>query len=85
MTTEKYITIPRLAEILGVSRIAVYQRVKKGHIPAVKVGKTYVITDKTVTEILGKRTSKKVKARIDAVVGRTMQEYGELLRKLGRE
>jgi len=27
---EKYITIPELAKILGVSRIAIYNRVKKG-------------------------------------------------------
>jgi len=35
---EKYITIPELAKILGVSRIAIYNRVKKGEIPATKAG-----------------------------------------------
>ncbi|MFQ5992863.1 MAG: helix-turn-helix domain-containing protein, partial [Nitrospiraceae bacterium] len=45
MTREKYITIPELAKLLGVSRIAIYNRVKKGQIPATKIGRTYVITD----------------------------------------
>ena len=85
MSTEKYITIPELAKLLGVSRIAIYQRVKKGQIPATKIGKTYVITDKTVTEILGKKVSQKGKARIDAAVHKTVQEYGEVLKQLGRE
>lgn len=39
----KYISIPQYAEALGISRIAVYQRVKKGIIPAKKIGRNYVI------------------------------------------
>ena len=45
MDHAKYITIPELAKLLGVSRIAIYKRVKKGQIPATKIGRTYVITD----------------------------------------
>jgi excisionase family DNA binding protein len=85
MAEEKYVTIPELAELLGVSRIAIYKRVKKGQIPAVKIGRTYVIRDRTVQEILGKKTSTKGKKRIDAAVRRTVREYGEVLKKLGGE
>jgi len=85
MEKEKYITIPQLAELLGVSRIAVYNRVKKGEIPATKIGRTYVITDKTIASILGKAVTGKGKKRIDAAVLRTVREYGEVLKKLSKE
>ena len=85
MANEKYITIPELAKLLGVSRIAIYRRVKKGQIPAVKVGRTYAITDRTILDILGKKISVKGKKRIDSAVRRTVREYGEVLKKLGRE
>jgi len=86
MTPEKkYTTVPELARILGVSRIAVYNRVKKGQIPATKIGKTYIITDENVADILGNKVTDRGKARIDAAVRKTVQEYGEVLKKLGRE
>jgi excisionase family DNA binding protein len=85
MTTEKYITIPELAKLLGVSRIAIYNRVKKGQIPATKVGRTYVITDKTIATVLGKRVTPKGKERIGAAVNKTVAEYGEVLKQLSRE
>ena len=85
MTTEKYITIPELAKLLGVSRIAIYNRVKKGQIPAKKIGRTYIITDKTVTDILGREVTAKERELIDAAVDRTVREYGEVLKLLGKE
>jgi len=85
MVNEKYITIPELAKLLGVSRIAIYNRVKKGQIPATMVGKTYVITDQTIGNILGKKVTKKGKRKIDAAVRKTVREYGEVLKQLGKE
>ncbi|MCX5801501.1 MAG: helix-turn-helix domain-containing protein [Candidatus Eisenbacteria bacterium] len=85
MAKEKYFTIPELAKLIGVSRIAIYNRVRKGQIRAMKIGKTYVITDRTLTDVLGKKTSGKGKKRIDAAVRRTVLEYGEVLKNLSRE
>ena len=85
MAHEKYITIPELAKLLGVSRIAVYKRVKKGEIPATKTGRTYVITDQTIAEILGKEVTSEGKERIDAAVRRTVREYGSVLKQLAQE
>jgi excisionase family DNA binding protein len=85
MTNEKYITIPELAKLLGVSRIAIYNRVKKGQIPATKIGRTYVITDKTIANILGKKVTEKRKKRIDVAVHKIVREYGEVLKQLGKE
>jgi len=85
MAHEKYLTIPELAKLLGVSRIAIYNRVKKGQIPAEKIGRTYVITDQTIATILGKEVTKRGKERIDAAVRKTVQEYGEVLKQFARE
>ena len=85
MPKEKYITIPELARLLGVSRIAVYNRVKKGQIPAIKIGKTYAIKDQTIADILGKKVTARGKKRIDAAVQKTVREYGEVLKRLGKE
>jgi excisionase family DNA binding protein len=85
MANEKYFTIPELAKLLGVSRIAIYNRVKKGQIPATKIGRTYVITDHTIANILGKKVTRRGKERIDAAVRRTVREYGEVLKQLGKE
>lgn len=85
MSKERYLTIPELAKLLGVSRIAIYNRVKKGQIPASKIGKTYLITDETIANILGEEVTRSGKKRIDAAVRKTVQEYGEVLKKLGKE
>ncbi len=85
MAKERYLTIPELAKLLGVSRIAIYNRVKKGQIPATKIGRTYIITDQTIANILGKGVTRGGKKRIDAAVRKTVREYGEVLKQLGKE
>jgi excisionase family DNA binding protein len=85
MINGSYVTIPQLAKLLGVSRIAIYKRVKKGQIPATKIGRMYVITDKTIANILGKEVTETGKKQIDAAIDKTVREYGEVLKKLGRE
>ena len=54
MKKSEYLTIPQLAKILGVSRIAGYRKVKKGQIKAVKIGRTFAIPQKQIAAILGK-------------------------------
>lgn len=83
MPEEKFITIPQLAQLLGVSRITVYNRVKKGQIPATRVGRSYIINDKIIAEIMGKSVSAAGKKKIDAAIDKTVKEYGEVLKQLG--
>ncbi|GAG51297.1 unnamed protein product, partial [marine sediment metagenome] len=54
MKKGEYITIPQLANILGLSRVAVYKKVKKGQIKAVRIGRNFAIDRKYVLNILGK-------------------------------
>ena len=85
MKSDKYLTIRELADILGISRIAVYKRVKKGRIKAVRIGRNYAIPKKYVAFILGKALNSKNKKEIDKAIKRTIKEYGEVLKLLGRE
>ncbi len=82
---KQYLTIPELAKILGISRIAVFKKVKKGTIRATKMGKTYMIPAKDIIGILGDTLTEKDKERVDEVIKKTIAEYGETLKKLAKE
>ncbi|MGD8535949.1 MAG: helix-turn-helix domain-containing protein [Candidatus Aminicenantes bacterium] len=85
MDTGKYLTVSQLAEILGVSRIAVHKRIKNGDIKAEKIGKMYAIPKSYVSEILGQTLSESRKKIIKKAVHKAVKEYGEVLIKLGNE
>lgn len=85
MKDKPYITIAQLAKILGISRIAVYKKVKKGQIEAIKIGKIYAISQKNIVDILEKSLKEADKKQIIAAVKKTVKDYGEVLRLLGRE
>ncbi len=85
MEKRRYISIAELAGILGISRIAVYKKVRKGEIEAVRIGRSFAIPEKYAEVILGRALSEKDKKEIDKAVKKTVKEYGEVLRLLGRE
>ena len=85
MEKSEFITIPQLARLLGLSRIAVYNKVKSGEIKAVRIGRTYAINTKDIADILGKTLTQKSKEEIDQAIKKTIDEYGEVLRLLGQE
>ena len=85
MKESEYISIAQFAKVLGISRIAVYQKIKKGQIKAIRIGRSFAIPKKYLTDITGKTLGEKDKKIIDEAVKKTFQEYGELLKLLGRE
>jgi len=82
---KKYISIPEMAKMLGISRIAVYKKVKNGKINATKIGRNFAIPIKYISNVLGKELGIKDKLEIDEAVKRTVKEYGEVLKLLGKE
>ncbi len=84
MKNTQFISIQELANILGISRIAVYKKIKKGQIKAMKIGRNFAIPKKYVDHILGRTLSAKDKQSIDKAIKRTVREYGETLKLLGR-
>lgn len=85
MKSKEFLTIPQLAKILGLSRIAVYNKVKRGEIGAVRIGRTFAIPKDRLAAMLGKTLREEAKKEIDRAVKKTVTEYGEVLRLLGNE
>lgn len=83
--TSQFITTLELAKLLDISRIAVFKKIKKGEIKASKIGRNYAIDKKDLPEIFGKVLNKEDKQTIEKAVKKTIKEYGETLRLLGKE
>jgi len=85
----KYVSIQELADMLGISRIAVFKKIKKGQIPAERIGRSHAISRENVDKIinssdLGILTEDK-KEKIKQAVERVVREYGKTLMLLGKE
>lgn len=85
MDNKSFLTVKKLADILGISRIAVFKKIKKGEIKAIRIGKIYAIPKKELGIITGTTLTDKDKTIIDRAVKKTVSEYGETLRLLGRD
>jgi len=86
---EGYLSVAELAKELGISRIAVFKRIKKGQIPAERVGRAFVISAEVANDILNKKTDEILtadkKEEIEKAVHKVVEEYGETLKLLGKE
>ena len=84
-----YISVAELAKTLGISRVAVFKRIKKGQISAQKIGRSYAISTADVNDIVQGINSRVLteerKKSIKKAVEKTVKEYGETLRLLGKE
>ena len=85
MENKEFITTAELAKILGISRISVFKRIKRGQIKAIRVGRNFIIPKDSLPEVLGQVLSKKNKSEIETAVKKTVREYGQTLRLLGNE
>ncbi len=78
-------TTSEVAKLLGISRIAVFRKIKLGKIKAKKIGRNYVIPKNELGEILGSVLTKSLKRQIEKAVDKTVHEYSEALKLLGAE
>ncbi len=82
MKNKKFLSTIELAKILGISRIAVYKKIKNNEIKAIKVGRNFVIDKKDLGNILGKELTEKEKKEIEKAVKKVVEEYRETLKLL---
>lgn len=82
---KEYLTTAQLAKMLGISRVSVFRKIKTGEIKAVKIGRNYAIESKDVPEILGTKLNQNSADLVTRAVHKTVKEYGETLRLLGKE
>lgn len=85
INNKEFISTIELARLLGISRQAVAEKIKAGKIKAQKSGRVYVIQKKDLPEILGEVLTEGNKRQIDEAVQKTVKEYGETLKLLGKE
>jgi len=89
MEKKDYLSIAQAAKVLGISRIAVYKKVKKGEIKAIRIGKMVAIPQGEIkaktSSIKGSPLKEAEKENIRKAVEKTVKDYGEVLKKLGAE
>ncbi len=74
-----------VAKLLGISRVAVFKKIKSGEIKAAKIGRNFVVDKNDFPEILGSTLGKNRQRIIENAVKKTVREYGETLKLLGKE
>ncbi|MFA5936861.1 MAG: helix-turn-helix domain-containing protein [Candidatus Paceibacterota bacterium] len=82
---KNYYSAPEVAKFLGVSRVAIFKKIKSGQIHAEKIGRNYIIPREEYEAILGLFVPERRKKDIENTVERVFKKYGPALRKLGKE
>ncbi|MBI5220350.1 MAG: excisionase family DNA-binding protein [Candidatus Liptonbacteria bacterium] len=82
---QEFLSTTELAKVLGISRIAVFKKIRSGEIEAQKVGRNYAIPKNNVLQAVGAVLGDNKKRQIERAVQRAVAEYGEAFRLLGRE
>lgn len=84
MIENEFISTIEAAQILGVSRVTVFNMVKDGRLKAKKVGRNYIIRRRDLGDIF-KNLSSKEKQKTSSAVKRVVHDYSETLKLLGNE
>lgn len=74
-----------VAKIIGISRQAVLKKIKNGQLSADKNGRNFIINKSDLPEILGNTLTAGKKEEIEKSVNKTVREYEETLKLLGKE
>lgn len=85
MSDNNLLSTTEAAKILGISRVAVFKKIKSGEIKAKKVGRNFVIAQEDIHEAMGTALGASKKRTIEDSVRKSVKEYGEALRLLGKE
>jgi len=82
---KKFLSTTEVALLLGISRQAVFKKIKAGQLPAEKIGRNFFIYNKELSEIISGKLTGAMKKEIEKAVEKTIDEYGETLRLLGQD
>jgi len=82
---KNYFTVKELADLIGVSRVAVFNKIKLGKIKAEKIGRNYIIYKEDLPDMLNTSLSSADKEKIEKGVRKVLKDYGETIKMLGKE
>lgn len=85
MKDNEFISTAELAKLLGVSRVTVFKKIKSGNIKAQRAGRSFIIARTDLPEILKTVVKKDERHQIEQAVKKTIHDYKETLRLLGKE
>ena len=85
LKNKEFYSSGELAKLLGISRIAVFKKIRSGQIKAEKIGRNYIIPKSELNAVLGTIVPPEKQKNINNAVARTVSDYGETLKMLGRE
>ncbi len=86
MNNEKeFFSTTEVAKILGISRTAILKKITSGQLKAQKIGHNYVVRIDDLPIKHGGKLTEEKKEIIDAAISKTVKDYGEALKLLGRE
>lgn len=80
-----FVSTSEAAKILGISRVAVFNKIKLGKIEATKIGRNFVIRKRDVLKAAGELLTSGQKRNINKAVERATKQYGEAFKRLGKE
>jgi len=81
---KEFLSTSEVAKLLGISRIAVFKKIQSGDMRARKIGRNFAV-DRKDLDVLGTVLRNNKKQEIERAVQKTVTEYGETLRLLGKE
>jgi excisionase family DNA binding protein len=78
------LSVAEAGKVLGYSRQHVLRLINAGEIPAQKIGRSFVIRRESLGGVYKTITGAE-KTQIDRAVSKIVREYGDTLRRLGKE
>lgn len=85
MKNKDFLSTAEVAKLLGISRVAVFKKIKSGQIKARKEGRNFVISLKDLPGAFGAFVGPGQEKEIKDAVDRAVRQYGEVFKLLGRE
>lgn len=79
------LSVMEVAGILNITRQAVLKKIKSGELIARKVGRSYIIRKEDLSIQDGGEMTIHKKEVVDEAVKKTIRDYGETLKLLGKE
>lgn len=82
---KNYFSVQETADLLHISRQAVLKKINSHQLKAERVGRNFIVQSEEVKDFLAIELTEKVKRQIEDGVAEVIKQYGEVLKKLGRE
>lgn len=82
---KKYFSTVEAGKLLHISRIAVFNKIKNGRLPAIKMGRNYVINREDLEAEMGKKLTQKDLNQIDLAVKKAIKDYRDAFERLSKE